>query len=719
MVVRAKGAAVQASVKKQQEKGPSSTPAPTWKRVGTEDSDAFLSTDSSPTESRTQRFSSCAFHDMTLPREFLVERLNWRVNRDDAFCSLPFSVVYMLIFIMIVSFRLDVTQRYKVEKGIEDWVEGYGVALAGPYMKDHVSNLAGMWDWCDASGLASLVGACVNASAGPECRMANHNLLLGDLQLQQVLENGDIITDWMLMSSEAKQVLALNSLDYLGAARARLRKLRGMYMHRQDVVEVSLIFRTFQNRVSMFTVSKAFAERSNNGPVNHVVRSTAMMVDPYPHWSAYVMDSLFVFFTLWPLLQELRQLVRMCYAMGCGEGFMSYWNFWNVVDWANVILGISVAVNWALCCMAMQAPGLGGLLQAGADGPELRKSLMTLDKGSLEAAEEGMEELQKLWGILHWFMAVNVLTIMLKFFKGFQANRRLKVVTDTFKRAAVDIFHFAIVFLAIFIGFSLAGHLLFGPDIEGWSSMPRSINTAWVVLMGDYEWYIEAMASFDFVPAVPRPIMTMWFWSYTYFVVLIILNMLLAIVLEHYQTTCAEVKAAQDAPPLWRQCLNYIRRKQETRGHIPLDHLLCLLVDGDNPVHEEPMVNRESLKENVPKMTEGQANWLMRFLVAEQKKLDHHHETDAGDVVQKLQAVEKLARKLAKQMHKLSLTTATGSQRLDRMQASLPHIEGFTLSRRSGGSASRDNSRAAAVNPDAVAAPGGLKVSSKAPQAEF
>merc|ERR1719401_2621911 len=118
-------------------------------------------------------------------------------------------------------------------------------------------------------------------------------------------------------------------------------------------------------------------------------------------------------------------------------------------------------------------------------------------------------------------MGVNVVSIMLKFFKAFQANARLQLVTNTLMHAADELFHFMIVFTAIIIGFVLSGHILFGDDLVEFSSFDRSLNTAYVCLLGDFGWYTEqAVSDKDLGSGMPQFVLAMWFVLYSSFVVL-------------------------------------------------------------------------------------------------------------------------------------------------------------------------------------------------------
>merc|ERR1712151_560682 len=120
-------------------------------------------------------------------------------------------------------------------------------------------------------------------------------------------------------------------------------------------------------------------------------------------------------------------------------------------------------------------------------------------------------------------MALNTCTILMKFFKAFQANARLQVVTDTMVRAASDLFHFLVVFLAIFTGYALIGHILFGGDSVYFNTMAVSYNTAFLGVLGDFGWYTEMTDTQEpLASQMPYAVVAFWYWTFMIFVVLVL-----------------------------------------------------------------------------------------------------------------------------------------------------------------------------------------------------
>merc|ERR1712079_664648 len=113
---------------------------------------------------------------------------------------------------------------------------------------------------------------------------------------------------------------------------------------------------------------------------------------------------------------------------------------------------------------------------------------------------------------------------MSRFFKAFSAQPRLSLVTQTITKASIDVLHFAVVFLTVFMIYTFSAMILFGQELEEFANFSRSFNTCFRVLLGDFDW--ERMIH------VGRLQATIWFMSFTCLVNLVMLNLLLAIIID-------------------------------------------------------------------------------------------------------------------------------------------------------------------------------------------
>ncbi|CAK0892021.1 unnamed protein product [Prorocentrum cordatum] len=124
-------------------------------------------------------------------------------------------------------------------------------------------------------------------------------------------------------------------------------------------------------------------------------------------------------------------------------------------------------------------------------------------------------------------------------------------MTETLSKASVDIFHFAVVFFTVFLIYTISGMLLFGQELLMFSTTERALDATFKIVMGDFDW--EEMRRIGRLEA------WIWFVTFMLLVNLIMLNMLIAIIMDVY----AEVKSSlpADADTLWSQLYEVIDRK--------------------------------------------------------------------------------------------------------------------------------------------------------------
>eukprot|EP00928_Gymnodinium_smaydae_P036530 TRINITY_DN25521_c0_g1_i1.p1 TRINITY_DN25521_c0_g1~~TRINITY_DN25521_c0_g1_i1.p1 ORF type:complete len:931 (-),score=236.53 TRINITY_DN25521_c0_g1_i1:16-2808(-) len=601
-----------------------------------------------------------------ISRDLMIDRINFSVERDDAFRTLPVTMFYLGVFIALVILHLNIMERQEVERGVEEWVMGFAEPL-GPNLVQ-VADAESMWGWLHDTGLPSLFGSCsISAAGAAQCVVGPRLLLVGDASVS--VDGGD--RNWLLASDLAVAHLATSPGDYLGAARKELQRIRATAPVAPVAQEVSINAVTYCDQAGMFAVMNVGTKMKHTGFVVPSMNSNAIPIDPYASTGfvqMIIVDSCYCLFILYMCGNELLSVFSMILQNGFLDAMRLYWNFWNLVDWLNIGMGITSVVIWLLATLAMYAEGVHGILVE-ENGVMRMPETMSLDVTTLDVIEGELATVIDYFRLLHIVMGLNTVSIMLKFFKAFQANPRLALVTNTLKRAAVDILHFGIVFLTVFIAFAVIGHILFGGDIVQFSSVQVSINTAFVVLMGEFGWYAEngPEAPAGLSSGMPRLVIILWFWLYMIFVLLILLNMLLAIILEHYTELVMQVKQ-EGAETLLQQTREFIAERRRTKNHLKLGDVLLALQDDDAGVHAEEQVTLESLLHAFPDMPTDQAAHLIVWFQREARKRTGPNE---DELLGRLRIMEKSMTSLTEDVQAVKLNVAVctsklrGEQRVD------------------------------------------------------
>lgn len=599
---------------------------------------------------------------MEISKEFMLEKFDWRVARDESFATLPFSLLYLLVFILLVICHLRIWERQRIERSMEEHIIGWGYNYVGPYLKEHLPNLDQYWAWLETSGVQFAFYYCdENADKSvpaPFCEIAPRNMLVADVKLHQRTMEGDEFGFWILHSPVAKNFLNSNptlaSRSY-DAALASVKDARAKKWATLGTETIELSFAAYDQVAKYYSLTDVIVKFDEYGFATHSCYCWSVFAEAYPGFVVYLVDIIYLGILLHPTYHELMEIYVVVRSQGM-QGFKEYWGFWNIVDWQMILNGVAVVVVWFLITGSLEVDALKTLTD---DKKNLKVETLSLTENALDEISDSLRHTILLLRIMHILMAANTVAIMMKFFKAFQANARLQAVTDTLLRAALDIFHFMVVFIAVFNGFVIVGHILMGGDIVHFNSFGASFNTAFLALMGDFPWYsdltevVEPLAS-----GMPYTIVALWFWSFMIFCLLILLNMLLAIIMDHYAGVTEALRDLDkkgDAPSLMLQTKRFIQRKKLYRKGkwIPLHRVLVQLQDEKKNLHPDDIVTVQSIRKALPDMKEEQAIYLYNDLKKEKKKEDPGPEDTLTLQVRQSQA---FMHTIAENLHTISMS---------------------------------------------------------------
>eukprot|EP00391_Amoebophrya_sp_Ameob2_P004195 CAMPEP_0179009944 /NCGR_PEP_ID=MMETSP0795-20121207/16540_1 /TAXON_ID=88552 /ORGANISM="Amoebophrya sp., Strain Ameob2" /LENGTH=1054 /DNA_ID=CAMNT_0020705171 /DNA_START=173 /DNA_END=3337 /DNA_ORIENTATION=- len=277
-----------------------------------------------------------------------------------------------------------------------------------------------------------------------------------------------------------------------------------------------------------------------------------------------LVDLFWIAMNAYILLSELKDIRKDLIYWGSYRQFIfNYFGIWNLVDWSIMIS--SIFVTWRFLTLNKGLDDLGELVKNGGfvSGVEEREALYgkVEDNMSLVAGAQ-------LQAVLY------IVVSMCRMFKGFSAQPRLGLVTNTIWKAASDILHFLIVFGSVFATFAVIGTLLFGTYVPEYSSISRGLISCWRMVAGDFDYAQLKEVSWTGT--------AVYFMFFHLLIVLIMLNMLLAIILETY----LEVKHDETAKAetLYSQAMESFGRyvRSMRRERMNLDEILDRLLGAAN-----------------------------------------------------------------------------------------------------------------------------------------
>jgi len=255
------------------------------------------------------------------------------------------------------------------------------------------------------------------------------------------------------------------------------------------------------------------------------------------------------------------------------------------------------------------------------------------------------------------------LVVMMRLFKSFDAQPRLSVVTRTLYKATPGMVHFSIVFASVYICMVVNGVLLFGQNTEEFADFFRGFFTAFRVMFGDWDWV--AMKEVGRYPwAVP------WFWLFMMTIAVVLLNMLLAILMDAYTEVKNDIEDAQTLPT---QVSEMIRRHRQSKRNerVKLNDIwasfLALMKDEKDMLQSDRSITAEDLLSEVERMKKNQAERTIKNAKKEKERRETERFTQ-DDVLNILEGINIKTALVKENVRKLRKSVEVYDQNFSRAE---------------------------------------------------
>lgn len=230
-----------------------------------------------------------------------------------------------------------------------------------------------------------------------------------------------------------------------------------------------------------------------------------------------------------------------------------YLGFWNCVDWCAVVMTTVICIIFGILH-----------LQIGSVNTLLGELVIQADSQSYPPIDAYREEIAKFDDAvlmmmdserqLRMWLCVYPVVLLSRLFKSFSAQKRLAIVSDTFIVARSDMMHFFIVFSSVYFCMTVNAVIFFGQDHLDFATLDRALPACFRAMLGDWDW--DGMINIGLFKAF------VWFFAFMLLMVIILLNMLLAILMEAYGVVKED---ARNADSLFAQMKNMVRRAQQSK----------------------------------------------------------------------------------------------------------------------------------------------------------
>jgi len=283
-------------------------------------------------------------------------------------------------------------------------------------------------------------------------------------------------------------------------------------------------------------------------------------------------DLVWIAFQIYTAVSEGRDL--------CEDGWAEYSHgiagVWNVIDWVQIFVTVTVAAIWFTMVGYLVDMLIDG--DNGADGTDF------------------VDTIDLIVGYSTWYKGlsvINLFILLLRFFKGFSAQPRLRVLVDAISGAAVDLAHWFIIFVSLLLAFVMNAMFLFGHQVEIFSDASKALfysTRGWIVANA-----IPYNAFFETDPTLAIS----WFILYTLIMMFVVQKMVLAIILGSF----ARARGAnRDARTLWAQTSDFCVDMQASMQKLmKLSDVIRLLEEPEFKLNTEERINLNMLLESYHK----------------------------------------------------------------------------------------------------------------------
>ncbi|GLC33126.1 hypothetical protein PLESTB_000367500 [Pleodorina starrii] len=309
----------------------------------------------------------------------------------------------------------------------------------------------------------------------------------------------------------------------------------GLYLD-QNTRQMTAELVTYNAQLRIFSYYFIRFFFSDGGSIKITHRLNTVRVELYNSVNDDVRFAFEIILSMWIIAMLLYNLWEIGYTQRTRGNFLKYFlSGWHWVEFAsNGLLTACIIIWWVF--KQQYAKTFNILIRYDVYqrlSPDANFLALQDSGANLVAANAAFSDLRELVDMLNWYFAlngINILLLIARVLKLMDFQPRLGVVTRSLWLAGPDLIHFAIVAGMVFVGYAMMAHLIFGNAIEAFATFGDSINTCFEILLGniDVNEDLRALGGLQSVAGA------LFFWSYELLVFMVLLNFLLAIIVDAF-----------------------------------------------------------------------------------------------------------------------------------------------------------------------------------------
>jgi hypothetical protein len=368
-----------------------------------------------------------------------------------------------------------------------------------------------------------------------------------------------------LISAESVGLYKLFFDSRLSAAKSRqmVQFMKdGMFLNnRTDWIEMEII--TYNADFNLFGILTVQFRWNLGGSTLWNYQYNTALLSPYEGTKGLIsisFDIIFGAMLLADIIRECRDIYNCILRENLINGYIM--KFWNWVEWTHFGLLVSgfffwTAYNQYIAAVAFKSeyPVLKDL-----EAPARFFATDPLNEFDLLDFTIKMRKLSELKNFWTALSCVNILLFVMRFLKVLDFQPRMSLITRTLRLASVDLGHYLTLFSIILIGYATIGTVLLGERLKQFQTFGDACAALFMILMAwEPQTMYTSMSTATNQAKIGATIVSfqIFFWSWVLIATFIMLNIVLAIIVEAFSHIKASLKEAPtitaESLSVWRQ----------------------------------------------------------------------------------------------------------------------------------------------------------------------
>ncbi|MEW5311378.1 MAG: hypothetical protein WDW38_003099 [Sanguina aurantia] len=303
--------------------------------------------------------------------------------------------------------------------------------------------------------------------------------------------------------------------------------------------ELSVEIVTYNAPLKIFSYFQAVFEFSEGGSIDVTHRLNTVKVEVYDAPEDWVRLAFEILLSAWICAFLGGNLWLMAQAQTQHRNALRFFTSgWNVVEFISNGMMFSCMIMWWVWVRSYaKAFDISIRYDVYLELTPTANFLALSHSGDgMSAANNHTQQLRELVDLLNLYFVlngINILLLIARVLMRMDFQPRLGVVTRSLRLAGPDLLHFAMVAGMVFIGYAMMAHLIFGNAVEAFQTFGSSINCCFEILLGNIDVNKELRALGGLQSAAGA----LFFWSYELLVFMVLLNFLLAIIVDAFSET--------------------------------------------------------------------------------------------------------------------------------------------------------------------------------------